>query len=59
MKYYSIQHYRKIILQKKGKTGMVAQVYKHSSTWEYHTVKLQAQEQAELYKKEKHYLKQF
>lgn len=38
---------------------MVAQVYKHSSTWEHHTVKLQAQEQAELYKKEKHYLKQF
>lgn len=32
---------------------MVAQVYKHSSIWEYHTVKLEAQGQAELYKKRK------
>lgn len=59
MKYYSIQHYRKIILQEKRKTGMVAQVYKYSSIWEYRMVKLQAQGQAELYKKEKHYLKHF
>lgn len=37
---------------------MVAQVYKQSSIWEYHMVKLEAQGQAELYKKEKH-LKHF